>query len=129
MDAMTTQPLGVEIFAGMESIVRANCRKLPGSGSNFVLFFSASDGNSRATVVHAVSDSFDEAWQQGQAALRNSFEKSGGHPRWTRVDWVEKVTPSNWRDLRALLSATKRNYFRFGLALDEKMERVFLEHE
>ncbi len=129
MDAITMQPLGAEIFAGMESIARTNCPKLPGSGPNFVLFFSASDGNSRATVVHAVAESFDTAWQQGQAALRSSFEKRGSHPRWTRVDWVEKVTPSNWRDLRALLSATKRNYFRFGVALDEKMERVFLEQE
>ncbi|MBN9070179.1 MAG: UDP-N-acetylmuramoyl-tripeptide--D-alanyl-D-alanine ligase [Rhizobiales bacterium] len=123
------QPLSADALDGLAKLARDNCRALPAPFPGFVLFFSASDGKNRATVVHAVARTFDEAWRKGLAALRDLFEKRRGRPRWVRIDWVEKVTPSNWRDVRALLSATKRNYFRFGLALDADFGRAFLEQE
>lgn len=129
MGAMMMQPLSADALDGLAKLARDNCRALPAPYPGFVLFFSASDGKNRATVVHAVARTFDEAWRKGLAALRDLFEKRRGHPRWVRIDWVEKVMPSNWRDVRALLSATKRNYFRFGLALDADFGCAFLEQE
>src|SRR5690606_26039247 len=48
---------------------------------------------------------------------------------WIRVDWVETAHRANWRQLRAMLAQVKRNYFRYGLALDKDLRFAFTEQE
>lgn len=93
------------------------------------LIFSVSDGDWRASVVNVSGPSFEAAWQEGVERLRQVMvaERLGG--RWLRVDWVETVEASSWARLQALLTKTKRNYFRFGIALDAAMRFVFTEQE
>lgn len=93
------------------------------------LFFSVSDGNARARVVGATDNSLEGAWEQGISALRAMMKARNLEGRWIRVDWVENVHKGSWRDLRAMLVQVKRNYFRYGLALDKDLRFAFTEQE
>src|SRR5690606_9438915 len=75
------------------------------------------------------ADTFDAAWQQCFQSLQQVLNTERIRASWLRVDWVEQTTAMNWRQLRRLLSATKRNYFRFGLSLDGLYHHAFLEQE
>lgn len=93
------------------------------------VFFSVSDGKSRAAVVHAGAGTFDTAWREGVVRLQRALARSGRDPLWLRVDWVTSVETTSWGGLGQRLAATRRNYFRQGIALDGKLETAFLEQE
>lgn len=94
-----------------------------------VLFLSVSDGDRRARVVEAGGDTFDEVWAKASALMADVMAKDEIAGRWLRADWVEEVQPTTWRALKGLLTNIKRNYFRYGLALDPAFNTAFLEQE
>ncbi|BDH47483.1 glycosyl transferase [Salmonella enterica subsp. enterica serovar Choleraesuis] len=96
---------------------------LPGPYPEWVLFISAGNPDSRAEVSCGRGDSFANAWQAALAGLTLS------HPRWLRVDVVERVEALRWGKLREKFSRTKRSYFRFGLSFDPGFEHALLEQE
>ena len=95
----------------------------------WVIFFSVSDGKSRAHIEQGQGKTFDQAWQKGTQALQQWRKKSGSQARWLRVDVVDKVDELRWDALQARLAKTKRNYFRFGLSLDPAFRYAMLEQE
>lgn len=52
-----------------------------------------------------------------------------GPCRWLRIDWPMVVEPVTWGGLKAIMANTKRNYFRFGISLDENFDCAFTEQE
>lgn len=110
-------------------IVASQCPRLEEPYPEITLFFSVSDGNARAHVVHASGSSVESAWQKGLLQLRATMTKRNLKGKWLRVDWLERIEATNWGALRARLQQTKRNYFRHGLALDSALETAFLEQE
>lgn len=97
----------------------------PGSKPLFVLFFSFTDGNKRATTVTASGNTAEAAWNAGVEQIAASSVAV----RWLRVDWVDAVERRSWKELRAALSNIKRNYFRLGISLDPEFRHAFLETE
>jgi|SRR5690554_562528 len=93
------------------------------------IFLSVSDGNQRARVVHASHATFDEAWKTAAARCRRLVEREKLQVRWLRADWPTSATQRDWKTLKEILKNTKRNYFRFGLALDSQLKHAFLEQE
>jgi hypothetical protein len=93
------------------------------------LFLSFSDGRRRAAVVHGSGADFDVLWTNVSAACRRVAARRNMKVCWLRADWVTAVQPLTWKTLRDSLKAFKRNYFRYGLALDADFERAFLEGE
>lgn len=93
------------------------------------LFFSVSDGDRRARVVNVSGPSLDAAWQQGVSQLLSIMGAENIQGRWVRVDWVEIAETTTWARLRSLLGKVKRNYFRFGIALDPAFRHAFTEQE
>jgi hypothetical protein len=118
-----------ERLSRMRASLRPGYKGLKPPFPEVVLFFSVSDGDARARVVGATGNSLESAWQKGLAALRVRMKADGLKGRWLRVDWVERVQAMTWKELRALLERTKRNYFRFGLALDRDLSIAFTEQE
>lgn len=98
---------------------------LPG----WVIFFSASNGKRRAHIVCGRGQSFDEAWQNGVLALHHLRGIVDAEIIWLRVDIVERVEKRRWGKLQEKLTATKRNYFRFGLSFDPLFNYALLEQE
>lgn len=102
---------------------------LKGRSIGYVLFFSVSDGRSRATVIRTQGTSLTEAWRNGWIQLRRLVRERGMDVRWLRVDHVDAIRETNWGMLRTLLATAKRNYFRSGLSLDARCRFAFLETE
>jgi len=116
-------------FETLGDHVRAACQRLPAPHPAFVLFFSCSGGEDRATVAIAQGDTFDAAWSRGVEAVRAMQAEVRGSRSWLRVDWplvVERVTLDG---LKEILAGTKRNYVRFGISLDDGFDHAFLEQE
>lgn len=93
------------------------------------IFLSVSDGSQRARVVHASDTTFDGAWKTAAARCQRLVQREGLQARWLRVDWPTSATRRDWKTLKEILKKTKRNYFRFGLALDNHLKHAFLEQE
>src|SRR5690606_8643168 len=96
---------------------------------SYVLFLSVSDGSQRAKVVCGKGNEFSSAWNVACEELSRVMTAEQLSGRWLRLDWVSEVQPMRWRDLKAFLACIKRNYFRYGLALDNALEVAFLEQE
>ncbi|MGJ7541264.1 Mur ligase [Variovorax sp. LT1R16] len=95
-----------------------------------VLFMSASTGKERAHVVVARDKEFGAAWRRGAQLLGAWHRQRAALPvLWLRIDVVHTVHPMNWETLTQGLSATKRNYFHFGIAFDEEFAVAMLEPE
>jgi len=104
-------------------------KRVPQPWPRYTLFLSFSDGHRRAAVVHGSDDDVDALWLKVSADCRRLAQRRRMDVRWLRADWVTAVQPLTWKVLRASLKAFKRNYFRYGLALDARLEQAFLEGE
>lgn len=94
-----------------------------------VLFFSLCDGRSRARVLHVAAPDFESAWQQGVTACQEWARHQALSIKWLRIDWVTRIQPMTWGRLTRQFRNTKRNYFRYGIALDAGFDIAFLEQE
>ena len=92
------------------------------------LFFSFSDGLQRATVVHFTGQHLAEVWKK-LADWQQRKLKTSPQVRWLRIDWVTGTRTMTWADCQKEMHSVKRNYFRYGIALDTHLRRAFLEQE
>ncbi|MFC6635159.1 CapA family protein [Microbulbifer taiwanensis] len=102
---------------------------LRGLAPPYTLFFSVSDGRQRAKVQHVTAKDFAGAWQAAATLARRAANAAKMDVCWLRVDWVFDSEAMTWRDLNQRFSATKRAYFRYGIALDPEYKYAFLEQE
>ncbi|WP_306154609.1 CapA family protein [Roseovarius sp. MMSF_3281] len=102
--------------------------RTPEDGIPLRVFFSMSDGRKRATVVHFSGADLAEIWCQLDAWR---LQQSEPDPllRWLRVDWVARTWDLNWDQCKLAIRSSKRNYFRYGLALAPEFTQAFLEQE
>ncbi len=96
---------------------------------SYNLFFSISDGEQRAQVINVTADTIETAWEKGAKEIQALAKKQKLQPCWLRVDWVKEIKEYTWQGMKQLLSQTKRNYFRYGIALDSDLQYAFLEQE
>lgn len=105
-------------------------KRMEGVASDpIVLFFSMSDGRTRATVCRGVGRSFHLAWKNGVARCQREVKRNNLSVHWLRIDRVVETQITTWGALAKRLSLTKRNYFRLGLSLDADLQYAFLEQE
>lgn len=113
--------------------VRKECLESRPGDTPLILFFSVCDSTKRAKILSATGEAFDEAWENGRAQcmalpIADSGEVCEG-PLWLRIDVPWHVWCLTWGELKQRLASTKRNYFRYGISLDERFENAFLEME
>lgn len=99
------------------------------AGSEYVLFFSFTDGTTRARVETFRASTLAAAWRRGVARMRRQAMRNPDSVRWLRVDIVDGVRQTEWGTLKRLLTDVKRNYCRQGISLDPEFRHAFLETE
>ncbi|MCC4265656.1 CapA family protein [Oceanimonas baumannii] len=92
------------------------------------VFFSFSTGKGRAQVVNFTARDVKHLEQKLNSWQQRRFKTSPA-VRWLRVDWVVSQNAITWQALPAELARHKRNYFRYGIALDADFKQAFLEQE
>jgi len=106
-----------------------DCVGSPAEGRAGVLFLSACNGRERAHVVTVRGKNFDGEWRRGAQLLQTWLRKQSTAPIWLRVDVVHTVRAMTWQALKQAFTATKRNYFRSGIAFDAELSVAMLEQE
>ena len=102
---------------------------LAGMQAPLIVFFSFTSATERAQVVHFVAHDFEHLWEQLNTWQKHEFEDKSPGIRWLRIDWVTSQKNYTWKDLPIVLATHKRNYFRYGIALDADFRQAFLELE
>ena len=97
-------------------------------GPSVVMFFSLTDGRSRARTLTAHGADFATAWRTGSKLCQAYALHQKLSVTWLRVDWVTQVEQATWGDLAHRLTSTKRNYFRHGLSLDADFKQIGRAH-
>jgi len=98
-------------------------------GSEYVLFFSYTNGNTRARVETFRGPTLAAAWRRGIMRLRKQATRDPNVLRWLRVDIVDGIRQNDWGTLKQQLTQVKRNYCRQGISLDPGFRHAFLETE
>ena len=106
-----------------------NAAAQPSPFPGYILFLSASNGQSRCYTAYASAESLEEAWQRAEDDLQRWAQQQPHQPIWLRADLVDKIQTLRWDALQEKLGKTKRNYFRFGLSLTPDFQRPILEQE
>lgn len=115
------------LIAQARSPLEAEIARTPPKNSPLIVFFSFTDGTRRATVVHFSGDDINAIWRKFA-----DWRKRSGYSRkvrWLRIDWVISQRLMTWKDCQEEMGRTKRNYFRYGIALDKSFRHAFLEQE
>ncbi|NLY59401.1 MAG: UDP-N-acetylmuramoyl-tripeptide--D-alanyl-D-alanine ligase [Gammaproteobacteria bacterium] len=118
-----------QLLDKMRPVLEQRIAALASPWPRFTLFLSFSDGHRRASVVHASGADLDAVWQELYTACQRRAARRTLQVRWLRADWVTQAQSLNWQGLKTSLKVFKRNYFRYGLALDANFQRAFLEGE
>ena len=98
-------------------------------GSEYILFFSYTDGRTRARVETFRGSTLADAWRRGIVRLRRQVTRNPRVIRWLRVDLVDAMRQNDWGTLKRQLVDVKRNYCRQGISLDPGCRHAFLETE
>lgn len=118
-----------QLLERMRPVLAQRVTALPAPWPTYTLFLSFSDGRRRARVVHASGADLQLLWQELSDACQKLAARRRMQVCWLRADWVTRAQPLNWKLLRGSLRSFKRNYFRYGLALDANFRHAFLEGE
>ncbi|WP_086481633.1 Mur ligase family protein [Oceanospirillum sanctuarii] len=118
-----------DLLHKLKAPVQLSATAMPLPYKGFKLFFSVCDPKQRASVITAEGETIEEAWENGAKKTRQKISREKLKPVWLKVDWVEEVKAYTWSSFREELRRHKRNYYRFGLALDDQLEYSFLEQE
>lgn len=113
----------------VEPEIRAQARPFTTRGTGYCLFLSMSDGSARAVTVKAFAASIETCWSMLVKKAEDHLSKTGSAVKWLRIEWVEQAIALHWRELKAQIVATKRNYFREGIAFDAEFATALLEVE
>ncbi|PRB83829.1 hypothetical protein CQ007_03070 [Pseudomonas sp. MYb185] len=119
----------MQLLDKMRPALEQRIAALPSPWPRYTLFLSFSDGRRRAAVVHGSGADVEVLWSEVSAACQRLAARRNMTVCWLRADWVTRAQPLTWKAMRGSLKMFKRNYFRYGLALDANFQQAFLEGE
>lgn len=101
----------------------------PAGEAGHVVFFSMSDGTSKAIVRYARGNTLTSAWDKALAKGDSAMRKFGKEPVWLKVDIVRECIPCSANLLANRIEQGLDWGFRQGIAFDSKFNVAFLEEE
>ncbi len=101
----------------------------PAANGYYQVFFSVSDGDTQAHVVHGKGQTLAQAWDIAGAAVRKTIDRQGILPVWLKVDVVlDSVSVS--RDVaESRIKACSEGFFLDGISFEDDASTAFLETE
>ena len=94
-----------------------------------VVFFSVSDGITRAKVYSGTGKTLSDAWDNAVHNTLININNDSSEPRWLRVDVVSKVWPVTSSYLLREIDETTSGFDFNGIAFDPRFETALLEGE
>ncbi len=94
-----------------------------------VVFFSVSDGTSRAKVYTGTGKKLSDAWKDAVRYSLKDLKKESYEPRWVRADVVSNARPVTAAELLYEISEIHSGFDYHGVALDPSFETALPEGE
>lgn len=108
-----------------EQVQRFDPGPSPAGDAGYVVFFSISDGTSKASVRYARGKTLESAWAE-------AIEKVNGvvkNPVWVKADIVNECSPCSANLLSQKIAQGPDWCFREGIAFDSKFDVALLEED
>lgn len=99
----------------------------PVDSVGYVVFFSVSDGTSRAKVYNSTGSTLSEAWDNAVKRTVKDMKSDSANPRWVRVDVVSNSWTATSLDILNELNDTPSGFDYKGLSFDPGFETAFPE--
>ncbi len=113
----------------VRSRIVAQARPVTTIETFYCLFLSMSDGSARAVTVKACAATIEACWSALVAEAEDHLAATPFPVKWLRIEWVDQASGLSWKALKTKIAASKRNYFREGIAFDSKFSAALLEME
>jgi len=94
-----------------------------------IIFLSFGKAEARAFVCKGVADSWEESWQKAEMEFDKRMKRPHLDSLWLKVDVVTTVKEYPLAGFLNHVSQIKTNYFREGIAFDQRFRLAFLEQE
>ena len=95
----------------------------------YAAFISVSDIEQRAYVFRASGDSPKAAWENVRAEAAQFVYSEDIDPLWVKADITFKGERKSFEELLSEISGCYNEFFRRGIAFDDKLEYAFIEAE
>ncbi|WP_017727063.1 hypothetical protein [Halalkalibacterium ligniniphilum] len=133
MSTTQTKPLFSALLTKLEQL-HLYIKENPGfkelkKQKEVILFLSIGNMGSRATVFVSRKRSFERAWENIQKQAIQYLKKKHFLPQFLKIDWVDQEETFSIFEFIEVMTNTKKNYFRKGIALDAEYKYAFLEQE
>ena len=103
--------------------------KAPAGTAGYVVFFSVCDKSSRADVYCGTGEDLESAWRDAAYKTEAGIRNGGQFPVWVKADVVNSTRKVSTEVLRNEVAASRHEYYRYGVALDDAFQTAFLEAE
>lgn len=112
-----------------EELVSENMGDHFGKTPKYVIFISASDGKSRATVCKGIGNNIETSWKNAIDIFNKRIKSLELVPIWIKADIINDIQSFTYKSFIEHVSLIKTNYFRDGIAFDSMLNVAFLEQE
>ena len=101
----------------------------PAEEAGYAVFFSVCDKISRADVYSGTGTDLESAWENAAEKTEEGIGNGGRFPLWVKADVVNASYPVSAEGLKEETDASKPQYYRYGISLDEDFHLALLEEE
>lgn len=110
----------------LEKVKKRVLTSLPQDDSQKIVFVSVGFPNKRASVWQTRHENSNRIWTKIERHIDRYYNVSP----WIKIDVVDSVRTMSYEELQQQFSVIERNnYFRYGIAFDDRFEVAFLEQE
>ena len=136
--AQTQTAEALKVFRDKEQLLRSfafvdldyyQLDESPAGEAGYAVFFSVCDKISRADVYSGTGADLESAWQNAAEKTEAGIRNGGRFPVWVKADVVNASYAVSAKELKEETDASQRQYYRYGISLDESFHSALLEEE
>ena len=129
----STQVYREKIEAVKESmitdVILSELGKNPAGEAGHVVFISVCDKKERAKVFSGSGETLETAWENADKTAEAFLKENDVSAQWVKADIVYVSEKIQMEELKQAVYASRSEFFRYGVSLDENYENAFLEAE
>ncbi len=110
-------------------VLQSELGENPAGTAGHVVFISVCDTKKRAKVFSGSGTSLEEAWTNADMAAEDFLKVNDVDAQWVKADIVYVSEEIQMTELEQAVQASRSEFFRYGVVLDENYKNAFLEAE
>ena len=109
--------------------IQKSLPRSPAGKAGFAVFFSVSDGDSRAIVRHGTGHTLNAAWNKATEQIQSAMNEKNLTGKWIKVDIVSESKKISFDDFSREIREAGVCLYRRGVSFDAHFTNAFIEEE